>query len=84
MKRKSIVSVIGPNDCSEWEARAAESVGRLLAANDITVVCGGRSGVMEAVCRGAHEVGGVTRDSPGIGYGGWESVSNDRYSYRAW
>ncbi len=60
MKRKSIVSVIGSNDCSEWEARAAESVGRLLAANDITVVCGGRSGVMEAVCRGAHEVGGVT------------------------
>ncbi|TET99178.1 MAG: TIGR00725 family protein [Anaerolineales bacterium] len=60
MKRKSIVSVIGSSECSEWEAQAAESVGRLLASNDVTVICGGRGGVMEAVCRGAQEAGGVT------------------------
>jgi uncharacterized protein (TIGR00725 family) len=60
MKRKSVVSVIGPSECSEWEAQAAESVGRLLASNDVTVICGGRGGVMEAVCRGAQEAGGVT------------------------
>ena len=60
MTRKSIISVIGPGECSEWESQAAESVGRLLAANDITVICGGRGGVMEAVCRGAQEAGGVT------------------------
>ncbi len=60
MKRKSVVSVIGPSECSEWEAQAAESVGKLLASNDVTVICGGRGGVMEAVCRGAQEAGGVT------------------------
>lgn len=60
MKRKSIVSVIGSSECSEWEAQVAESVGRLLASNDVTVICGGRGGVMEAVCRGAQEAGGIT------------------------
>ncbi len=60
MKRKSVVSVIGPSECSEWEAQAAEIVGKLLASNDVTVICGGRGGVMEAVCRGAQEAGGVT------------------------
>lgn len=60
MKSKSYVSVIGPSECSEWEAQAAESVGRLLASNDVNVICGGRGGVMEAVCRGAQEAGGVT------------------------
>jgi len=59
MTRKIIISVIGPGECSEWEAQAAESVGRLLASNDLTVICGGRGGVMEAVCRGAQEAGGV-------------------------
>jgi uncharacterized protein (TIGR00725 family) len=60
MAKHKVVSVIGPGECSDWEAQAAESVGRLLAANDITILCGGRGGVMEAVCRGAHEVGGMT------------------------
>ncbi len=60
MKSKSYVSVIGPSESSEWEAQAAESVGRLLASNDVNVICGGRGGVMEAVCRGAQEAGGVT------------------------
>ncbi len=44
MKRKTYVSVIGPSECSEWEAQAAENVGRLLASNDVTVICGGRGG----------------------------------------
>jgi len=60
MIRKTIISVIGPGECSEWETQAAESVGRLLASNDIAVICGGRGGVMEAVCRGAQEAGGIT------------------------
>jgi uncharacterized protein (TIGR00725 family) len=60
MTRKTLISVIGPSECSEWEAQAAESVGRLLATNDVSVICGGRGGVMEAVCRGAQEAGGVT------------------------
>ena len=60
MIRKSVVSVIGPGECSEWESQAAESVGMLLASNDVIVICGGRGGVMEAVCRGAQGAGGVT------------------------
>jgi uncharacterized protein (TIGR00725 family) len=37
----------------------AEEVGRLLAEAGATVVCGGLTGVMEAVCRGATEADGV-------------------------
>ena len=38
----------------------AEEVGRELARRDIMVVCGGLSGIMEAVCRGAKAEGGTT------------------------
>lgn len=38
----------------------AEAVGRELARRGCTVVCGGRGGVMEAVCRGARAEGGHT------------------------
>ncbi|HVY79090.1 MAG TPA: hypothetical protein VG898_11340 [Solirubrobacterales bacterium] len=36
----------------------ARELGGLLAEADVTVVCGGLSGVMEAACRGASEAGG--------------------------
>jgi uncharacterized protein (TIGR00725 family) len=51
------VSVIGSG--AESEARA-EEVGRLLAENGVTVVCGGYAEVMEAAARGAKEAGGTT------------------------
>ncbi len=54
------VSVIGGGTISESEAELAEEVGRLLAERGHVVVCGGRGGVMEAACRGAHEAGGRT------------------------
>ena len=38
----------------------AEILGRRLAENGAVVVCGGGSGVMTAVCRGARTVGGTT------------------------
>ena len=38
----------------------AYEVGRELAKNGATVVCGGLGGVMEAVCKGAVEAGGST------------------------
>jgi uncharacterized protein (TIGR00725 family) len=49
---------------------AAEEVGRRLAEAGITVVCGGRAGVMEAAARGAAKAGGevigiVPGDDPG-------------------
>jgi uncharacterized protein (TIGR00725 family) len=52
--------VIGSGDCElgseAW--RLAEEVGRRLAEAGVTVVCGGRGGVMEAAAKGAVEAGG--------------------------
>lgn len=54
------VGVIGPRDAPDSQLRAAEEVGRGLAAMGLAVICGGRHGVMEAVCRGASVAGGIT------------------------
>lgn len=55
-----IVAVIGDGFCSAETSRLAEEVGRLLAENGATLVCGGLGGVMEAACRGAKGAGGLT------------------------
>jgi uncharacterized protein (TIGR00725 family) len=55
-----LVAVIGAAVCSPAQAEAAETVGRVLAEGGATILCGGRGGVMEAACRGAHSVGGLT------------------------
>jgi uncharacterized protein (TIGR00725 family) len=54
------VAVIGPADAASQELADAEEVGRRLADAEAVVVCGGRGGVMEAVCRGARSAGGLT------------------------
>lgn len=56
----SMLAVIGPGDADERVLAAAYSVGRLVAANDAVLVCGGLGGVMAAACRGAKERGGRT------------------------
>lgn len=56
-----IISVIGSsNPVTREHVELAEGVGRELARRDIKVVCGGLSGIMEAVCRGAKAEGGTT------------------------
>lgn len=59
-KRRRQVAVIGAGGCEErselWGL--AEEVGRRLAEAGATVVCGGRSGVMEAAAKGAASAGG--------------------------
>ena len=55
-----LVSVIGSSNSTEEEFSVAYKVGRELACRGIGIVCGGRTGVMEAVCRGAKEEGGLT------------------------
>jgi uncharacterized protein (TIGR00725 family) len=45
--------------CSAHTARAAERIGRALAAAGAVLFTGGRGGVMEAASRGAAEVGGT-------------------------
>lgn len=55
-----MVAVCGPNEATPEEERHAEALGAALAARGCTVVCGGRGGVMAAVCRGAKRAGGTT------------------------
>ncbi len=54
------IAVIGGGNPSPVECRLAEEVGRHLARNRVTLVCGGLGGVMEAACRGASEEDGTT------------------------
>lgn len=55
-----IISVIGGSSCTHEEALHAETVGQELARRGVTVACGGLTGVMEAVCRGARQANGHT------------------------
>ena len=54
------VSVIGGSTVSDEEYATAKTLGEQLAERGHEVVCGGRTGVMDAVCRGARSVGGHT------------------------
>ncbi len=55
-----LVAVIGGSSSSASEYSFAQNLGRSLADEGYTIVCGGGTGVMEAVCRGAFEAGGHT------------------------
>jgi uncharacterized protein (TIGR00725 family) len=54
------VSVIGGSTVTDEQYDIARRLGRRLAERGHEVVCGGRGGVMEAVCRGARERDGRT------------------------
>ncbi len=54
------VSVVGGTSATSAEYEFAVQLGRGLARRGHIVVCGGGAGVMEAVCRGASEEGGIT------------------------
>jgi len=58
-KPGSYVSVVGSGTASGELYEKAREIGRLVAERGATVVCGGRSGVMEAAARGAAEAGGT-------------------------
>jgi len=55
-----IIAVIGSGQCSPDMASLAEKVGREIALQGATVICGGLGGVMKSVCKGASEAGGRT------------------------
>jgi len=55
-----IVGVIGSSVADPEIVRIAEEVGEEIARRGAAVVCGGLTGVMEAVCRGARKEGGLT------------------------
>jgi uncharacterized protein (TIGR00725 family) len=54
------IGVIGASRASAREAQLAYAVGLELARAGAVVICGGRAGVMEEVCRGAREGGALT------------------------
>jgi uncharacterized protein (TIGR00725 family) len=54
------LGVIGPRAAGARQTAVAEDLGRALAAMGLTVLCGGKGGVMEAVCRGVAEAGGFS------------------------
>ncbi len=57
---KGVISIIGASEIDEEIYKKAEEIGRLLAKNNFIISCGGLSGVMEAVCKGAKEENGLT------------------------
>src|SRR3954464_1159703 len=59
-RMSAYVAVVGAGSATADEERAAEEVGRGLAAAGAIVVCGGLGGVMEAACRGAKASDGTT------------------------
>ncbi len=60
INKKRFIAVIGGAEPSPQEAKLAEEVGRELAKQGASLVCGGLGGVMEAACQGAQSEGGVT------------------------
>ncbi len=57
--QKRIAVFGGGSACDAETAEKAAEVGRFLAEEDVVVYCGGRKGVMEAVCRGVADAGGT-------------------------
>ena len=53
------IGVIGPGEATAGELAAALEVGELLGDCRLTVICGGRGGVMQAVCEGVARAGGL-------------------------
>ena len=72
------VGVIGGRRCDPDVASLAFELGRLIAEQGWTLVCGGMGGVMEQACRGASSVGGVTL---GILPGNTRETANPYLSY---
>jgi uncharacterized protein (TIGR00725 family) len=56
---KQPVGLIGPGDANVELCAAAQQIAYALASAGLSIVCGGRGGVMEAAARGASEAGGI-------------------------
>lgn len=58
--RRIPVGVIGPREATDEQLGLAEEIGSALGHLNLTVICGGKTGVMEAVARGGHTAGGLS------------------------
>ncbi len=54
------IGVLGPNQCSEDEARLGFEVGAEIARRGAVLLCGGLGGMMEAAAQGAKSEDGLT------------------------
>lgn len=53
------VGIIGPRKATAEQLEAARVLGHVIGSSDMTLLCGGKSGVMAAAARGCSEVGGI-------------------------
>ena len=60
MGLKHRIGVVGPASCPQDVYDLAQEVGFLIGRSGAILICGGRSGVMEASAKGAREAGGIT------------------------
>ena len=60
MAPRLAIAVIGAGDAPPEVCTLAREVGRLIAQRDAVLICGGRTGVMEAAAAGAQAAGGHT------------------------
>lgn len=58
--KKKIIAVMGTSTPDVELFEMAKEVGLLLAKKGAVIVCGGKGGVMEAVCLGASAAGGIS------------------------
>lgn len=54
------IAVVGGHKCTKEIYRIAQEVGKLIAEAGWILICGGKTGVMEAACKGAKEADGLT------------------------
>ncbi len=58
--RRMPVGVIGPRECGPGILAQAEAVGAGIGGLGLTMICGGRTGVMAAAAKGCRSAGGLT------------------------
>jgi uncharacterized protein (TIGR00725 family) len=57
---RATISIIGTSEIDKPTQKTVIALGELLAKSNYAIACGGLSGVMEAVCKGAKNFGGLT------------------------
>ncbi len=57
--RHLVIGVIGPREATDAQLAAAKAIGKALGALGLTLICGGRTGVMTAVSEGCASAGGL-------------------------
>lgn len=57
--RHIVVGMIGPREARASQRAAAERIAFALGGLGLTLICGGRTGVMEAASKGCSEAGGL-------------------------